>query len=158
MQNEHNGQKTAWLFAGVLMPIAAWLLSSAIPEKQKLICAAGVLAGSLILWMSDALPIAISTLLMICMLPLLGLMSFKEAISNFGINTSLFIMASSGITAALSSSQIPERVTSGVLYRFHDQPRLLLFALGIVVASFSAFMRHARCFPASCLQYWKKTV
>lgn len=135
-----SGRKTIWIVAGVIAPAAAHLLSTAWMDNSEQISALGILIGCLVLWLSEALPMCISTLLMICMLPLVGLMSFSDAISSFGTNTALFIMASSGITVALSTSNIPKQITAAVLKRTEGHPKVFIVGLGFVVTMFSAFM------------------
>lgn len=108
--------------------------------SDKMVSAIGLFIGCMALWLTESLPISISTLLMVCLLPVTGLMSFDKAIGSFGINTSLFIMASSGITAAISLSSIPGYTSSLILKRFQNHPKLLVFAVGIVTSLFSAFM------------------
>ena len=83
------------------------ILSSAFGDNAQQVKAVGLLAGALILWISKALPMSIATLLMIFLLPLMGLMEYPTVLSNFGIGTSLFIMASSGVSVAIINSNIP---------------------------------------------------
>ena len=92
--------------------LGAVILSFFITEYSLQLRAVGVLGACLILWISEAMPISLSSLMMICLLPFLGLMSFNDALSNFGVNTALFIMASSGITIALSDGAIPKFLTN----------------------------------------------
>ena len=108
--------------------------------SKNMISAIGLFIGCMTLWLSEALPISISTLLMICFLPMTGLMSFEKAVASFGVNTSLFIMASSGITAAISISLIPEKISEILMDKFKTRPKTLVLSVGLVTALFSAFM------------------
>lgn len=109
-------------------------------NQDKQICAVGVFIASLVLWLSETIPISISTLFMLSILPFLGLMSFEDVISSFGTNTALFIMASSGITVAISTSNIPNKLTSFVVNKSRNHPIRLLYSVGILVTFFSAFV------------------
>lgn len=95
---------------------------------------------ALILWISNTLPMSITTLLLLCFLPILGIMNFNEVISNISINTSLFIMASQSITIALKNSNIPNYIVENILTKFKFKTKLLVFILGYVITLISGFM------------------
>lgn len=118
----------------------AVIVSILFPEKCLQIRSVGILAACLIFWISEALPISISALFLIALLPFLGLMDYRSIMSNFGTNTALFIMASSGITVALSSSHIPQRITGTVLKAGGNHPKMLVMLVALIVALFSAFV------------------
>lgn len=120
--------------------LGAVILSFFITEYSLQLRAGGVLGACLILWISEAMPISLSSLMMICLLPFLGLMSFNDALSNFGVNTALFIMASSGITIALSDGAIPKFLTNLMMKKFGGKPRLLILGTALLVTVFSAFV------------------
>jgi sodium-dependent dicarboxylate transporter 2/3/5 len=133
---------TKTVIIGVSLALLAFAcaLSSFFGEDAPQCRAAGLLATSLLLWLTEALPMSVATLMMVCVLPFTGLMSMHEAISNFGTNTALFIMASSGITVALSQSTVPRYVTMHIFAKEKRGAFSLLFLLGIVVTLFSALM------------------
>lgn len=124
-------------FAALSVAVIASVL---VPEKCLQIRSVGILAACLILWISEALPISISALFLIALLPFLGLMDYGTVLSKFGTNTALFIMASSGITVALSNSHIPQRITGTVLKASGSHPKMLVMLVALIVALFSAFV------------------
>ena len=91
--------------------------------------AIGLLITSLILWISEAVPMSIATLVLVFAMPFLGLMDYDTILSNFGLGTSLFIMASSGITVAIANSNIPNKITATVFKKTGNHPYLLVFFL-----------------------------
>lgn len=120
--------------------VAAVLVTFALPQSAGAVKAVGLLACCLILWISEAMPISVSTLLMLALLPLLGLMDFTAVLSNFGVNTALFIMASSGITVALSAGSIPQWLTRKIVKSSNAHPRRMVAGMALLVALFSAFV------------------
>jgi sodium-dependent dicarboxylate transporter 2/3/5 len=102
--------------------------------------AVGLLLGALILWISKALPMSITTLLLIFLLPLMGLMEYQAVLSNFGIGTALFIMASSGIAVAIINSTIPYKITEKIFAGKGKHPIVLIFCFGLAVTVFSGFV------------------
>lgn len=126
------------LAAGIIA--VSWWLPSMGNLSAEAVSAMGILLASLVLWTSEALPMAITTVLMICVLVMEGIMSFDEAIAGINTETALFIMASSGITIALLSCTIPQRLTRQIINRFGDQVGKLVVCTGLIVTVFSAFM------------------
>lgn len=132
--------KNKWIVISTLLLLVSFVTSLFLSDACLQIRAIGILLACMVLWISEALPISISSLFMLCLLPLFGIMDFGKIISNFGTNTSLFIMASSGITVALVSSSIPNRIMYFVFSRFGKKPIGLLYCFAIAVSLFSAFV------------------
>ena len=115
-------------------------LSPAFGDNGSQVKAVGLLLGALILWISKALPMSITTLLLIFLLPLMGLMEYQAVLSNFGIGTALFIMASSGIAVAIINSTIPYKITEKIFAGKGKHPIVLIFCFGLAVTVFSGFV------------------
>ena len=133
-------KKTVAVSAAAAALLLFVVLSLIFQDRCMQLRAVGVLAACLILWITEALPISVSSLLMIALLPFLGMMRFEDAISNFGVNTALFIMASSGITIALSEGAVPKYLTNLIMKRCGKHPKLLIVGTALTVALFSAFV------------------
>ena len=99
-----------------------------------------LLFSALVLWATEALPMSITTMLLICLLALFNIMSFDEAIANIGVNTSLFIMASSGITIAVGNSRIPVFLTRAIISSTRGNSKKMVVGIGFLIAFCSAFM------------------
>lgn len=135
-----NSKKSLFVALGFAAIIISVGLSFVFDEYALQIRAIGILSACLILWISESLPISISTLLIIVLLPIMGLMDFESAVSSFGINSSLFIMASSGLTIAICKSAIPKILTSSIVGKSYRHPVLLVICLALLVSLFSAFV------------------
>lgn len=128
------------LILAVLLIAAAFILgetslSSAAPVRGALL-----LLAALVMWATEAIPMSITTMFMICLIATMNIMSFNEAIANIGVNTSLFIMASSGITIAIGQSGIPRVLTGFIVARTKGHARKMVIGIGFLVALCSAFM------------------
>lgn len=132
--------KEKYILISSIILIISIILSFIFPTALLKIRAIGILIACLILWISEAVPMFVSTLFMICLLPFLGLMSFNDAISNFGINTAFFIMATSALTIVISESNIPSNIISKMLNKYSNKPKRLLFFLGLFITIFSGFV------------------
>lgn len=135
-----NSKKTIIVISSVLIVFVFSFVPGCFGLTSAMTSAVGLFIGCMLLWLTEALPISVSTLMMICLLPITGLMNFEKAIESFGVNTSLFIMASSGITVAISMSSIPGAVSRFILDKFKERPKSLVFSVGFATLFFSAFM------------------
>lgn len=120
-------------------------------SKQS-VSAIGIMSAALILWITEALPMSVATLLLICLLGMEGIMPYHEAMESIGAGTMMFIMASSGITVAMANSTLPQRMTSCILKRFGKHAALLVISLGLLITLCSAFMSSlATCTLFMCI-------
>ena len=146
-------KKKLWgLIAAGMIILMSQLIPAVSSVDHSYIVGIAILLSSLILWTTEALPMSITTMLMICVLALTNIMPFDEAMSNIGVNTSLFIMASSGITIAVANSNIPSILTRIIINRTKSNSRSMVISLGFLVAFCSAFMSSlATCTLFNCI-------
>ena len=85
-----------------------------------------VLFGATIfLWISGLLPIAISALLSMVMLPLLGIMDAKKTYSMFGNEAVFFILGAFILAAAMTGTGLSARLARAMLAKFGKTPTRL---------------------------------
>lgn len=145
-------KKTIGLILAALCIAVFALVPSIGSLSGKAVSAIGILLAALILWITEALPMSITTLLMFCLLSVEGIMPYQEAMASAGTGTMMFIMASSGITVAMANSTLPQRMTSGLLKRFGNHAGLLVISLGLLITLCSAFMSSlATCALFMCI-------
>ncbi|MFW6131298.1 MAG: SLC13 family permease [Candidatus Aminicenantaceae bacterium] len=87
----------------------------------------------LILWVTDVIPLAITSLLAITLLPLLGVMDTKAAFSLFGNEAVFFILGAFILAAALMKTGLSTRLALFFLTRIKKTPQSLL--LGVLLSS-----------------------
>lgn len=126
-------------FVGVALVfwrIASWPTPAGMTHEGQM--ALAVFTASLLLWVSQLLPLAITSLLALVALPLAGVMSSAEAYSLFGNEAVFFIMGAFILAAALVKSGLSSRVALFFLRRFGASDRRLVLGL-LVVPAFLAF-------------------
>ena len=133
-------KKTIGLLSAAVTLFSCIMLGIVFHAEKQIIMGMGILVSSLILWSTEALPMAITTMLMICILEFANIMTFTESVENIGVNTSLFIMASSGITIAVGSSVIPQSLTKYIITSSSGNPRRFVLYIGFIISICSAFM------------------
>jgi sodium-dependent dicarboxylate transporter 2/3/5 len=105
------------------------------PEGQK---ALAIFLLCLILWVTNVIPLAVTSLMAIVLLPLLGVLDAKTAFSLFGNPAVFFILGAFILAAALMKSGLSTRLALFFLTRIKKSPGSLL--LGVILSStFLAF-------------------
>lgn len=91
-------------------------------------------------WVFEVLPIMITGLLVIVLLPLTGVMPGKEAYAQFGNEAVFFILGAFMLAAAMMKSGLSARLALTVLRRFGHRPVALLRAIYLLNGVMSFFM------------------
>ncbi len=107
------------------------------PEGQRAIA---IFAVCLILWVTNIVPLAITSLFVIVLVPLMGVLSKKETYSLFGNEAVFFILGAFILAGAVMHSGISNRIALNIMDRFGGSPRKLLISIFLLSASLSFFM------------------
>jgi len=94
----------------------------------------------LVLWVSQLLPLAITSMLGLALLPLLGVMGAGEVFSFFGNPAVFFILGAFMLAAGVMQSGLSERTALLVLDRFATSPRYLLLTMLLLPAGMACLM------------------
>lgn len=92
------------------------------------------------LWVSQLLPLSITSLLALVLVPLFGIMSTKEAYGLFGNEAVFFILGVFILAAAMMRSGLSTRVALFFLERFGSSPRKLIVGILFTGAFLSFWM------------------
>jgi sodium-dependent dicarboxylate transporter 2/3/5 len=128
------------LLAAVLLPLATLLLPAPAglgPAGQRL---AAVFLMALLLWATEALPVAVTALLTIVLQPVLGISDARGAFAAFTSPVFFFVLAMFFLAAALMASGLDRRFALALLARAGTRPRRVLLALMAGTAALSTIM------------------
>lgn len=119
-----------------------WVASAQTPEGltaagQK---ALAVFALCVFYWVFNVLPLMITSLLAIVLLPLSGAMAASQAYALFGNEALFFILGAFILAAALMKSGLSTRLALAILRRFGTTPRTLLVSILLLNAAMSFCM------------------
>ncbi|ACM19165.1 sodium/anion symporter, putative [Geotalea daltonii FRC-32] len=92
--------------------------------------------ATIFLWVSSLLPLAVTSLLAMAMIPLLGIMEAKKTYALFGNEAVFFILGAFIMAAAMSGTGLSSRLARAMLARFGSTPK----KLGLTVYLLSAFL------------------
>ncbi|MEK7828286.1 MAG: SLC13 family permease, partial [Deltaproteobacteria bacterium] len=94
----------------------------------------------LILWVTGILPLAITSLLAIVTVPLLGILGKKETYALFGNEPVFFILGAFILAGAVMHSGLSGRIALAIMNRFGKTATGLLLSIFFLAAIFSFFM------------------
>jgi sodium-dependent dicarboxylate transporter 2/3/5 len=106
-------------------------------EGQK---AMAVFAICLVYWVTGVLPLMVTSLLAMVLLPTTGVLSAKDTYALFGNEAVFFILGAFILAATLMKCGLSTRIAIAVLRRFGHTPRTLLLSLFLMNAFMSFFM------------------
>lgn len=129
---------------GLGLAVLCMLLFSLLPIPQGLTRAgmqsAGIFLCAILLWVTEALPICVTAIGLCVLMPLFQVLSYHDVLSKFGAGTVLFIMATSGITIALTRTTIPLRITAAIIRLTRGRARWIILGFSVVSALLSGIM------------------
>lgn len=119
-----------------------YLISLSPPEglSQEGLRAIAVFIVALILWTTNAIPLAITSLFAIVAVPFFGVLESKEAYSFFGNQAVFFILGAFILAAAIMHTGLSSRIAMVILERFGNTPLHLLLSIFLLSAFLSFFM------------------
>ena len=107
------------------------------PEGYKSLVLFG---ATIFLWISGLLPIAVSALLSMAMLPLLGIMEARKTYAMFGNEAVFFILGAFILAAAMTGTGLSSRLARAMLARFGRTPTRLALTVFLLSALLSFVM------------------
>jgi solute carrier family 13 (sodium-dependent dicarboxylate transporter), member 2/3/5 len=97
-------------------------------------------SATIFLWVTALLPIAVTALLAMVMLPLLGIMEAKKTYSLFGNEAVFFILGAFILAAAMTGTGLSARLARSMLARFGKTPTRLAATVFLLSAFLSFVM------------------
>ncbi len=92
----------------------------------------GILIMAAILWVSEPIPLAVSSLLIMILQPLLGVLPAGDVFASFGNKAVFFLIGAFILAAAIEKNGLHRRIALYFLYFFENHPKF--FTLGIMTS------------------------
>lgn len=129
---------------GLIAAIAVVILAMFVPTPEGLsregLLSISVMAFALILWICDTFPLAVSALMAIALIPLLGLMKLSAALGSFGSTSVFFLIATSAMTVILLKTTIPTRMINWLIGWSKGSSNKFVFGIMLASTFLSAIM------------------
>lgn len=101
-------------------------------------------AGCTFLWISGIIPLAVTSLLALAAIPLMGILDRRQTYALFGNEALFFILGAFILAAAMTGSGLSSRLARGMLVRFGRTPARLALTVFLLSAFLSfAMSEHA---------------
>src|SRR5437016_3302057 len=102
--------------------------------------ALAIFALCLVYWVTNVIPLMVTSLLAMVLLPTTGVLSAKDTYALFGNEAVFFILGAFILAASLMKCGLSTRIAIAVLRRFGHTPRTLLLSLYLMNAFMAFFM------------------
>ena len=132
--------KTPFLILAVIVTLIILLSPAPAGLSREGQAALAVFAICFILWTTGALPLSVTSLLAIALLPLFGALDAGQAFALFGNRAVFFILGAFILAAAMMSSGLSARVALFFLKRFEKSPKRLLSGIILSCAFMAMWM------------------
>jgi sodium-dependent dicarboxylate transporter 2/3/5 len=140
-QNAMSGRK----ILGIVIAVLIVAVSHLVPETEMLpragITTIAVLLSFLVMLIAEVLPLMLTCLIFVGLMPLLGITSnFNTALVGFSNQVVFFVFASCGIAQAIIEVPLANRILMNLLKVFGKNVRSMLFAIMLGTALVSSCM------------------
>jgi sodium-dependent dicarboxylate transporter 2/3/5 len=132
--------KTPFLILAVIVTLVIMLSPPPSGLSHEGRAALAVFAICFILWTTGALPLSVTSLLAIALLPLFGALEAGQAFALFGNRAVFFILGAFILAAAMMSSGLSARVALLFLRRFEKSPKRLISGIILSCAFMAMWM------------------
>ena len=160
-KNQAQGKSLGTRIALIVAAAAIVCIAHFIPCPEGLTYAGkmaiGLMVAGIVLWVTEPVPMAISGLVIMVMVPMFGISPYNNATdaatgamtlgiwANFISNVIFFILASFGITAALLKTKIPTKIVFALLRLTRGNARATIGAFMAAAALLSLFISDLPC-------------
>ena len=128
----------------IAIAVVILVLSRVLPLPEGLsregMSALAIMLAALVLWITEAMNMAVTTILLVCMLPFFGVMKPAEMFKGFGGSVFFFMIGTMSITTALASTTIPTRMAGAILSWSKNNPVKLVLGFTVGTAVLSSIM------------------
>jgi sodium-dependent dicarboxylate transporter 2/3/5 len=132
--------KTPFLILAIIVTLVIMLSPPPEGLSRQGQAALAVFAICFILWTTGALPLSVTSLLAIALLPLFGALEAGQAFALFGNRAVFFILGAFMLAAAMMSSGLSARLALLFLKRFEKSPKRLLSGVILSCAFMAMWM------------------
>ncbi|KMT65827.1 SLC13 family permease [Catenovulum maritimum] len=129
------------LILGPMLAVIAALVSAWLNQPYAIIATIGITVLTATWWVTEALPIPVTSILPIALFPLFGVLDHKTAASSLGSHVILLLMGAFMLSKAVEKSGVHKRLALNLISFFGEQnPKKILLGLMITSAVLSMWV------------------
>lgn len=138
---------------GILCAVILILLAELLPLPEGItrtgFLSFAVFFGAIILWIVNSLPMCVTAMMMIFLMPALGIMDLNTVFSSFGGSSFFFAIATFAMSIALEKTSVPLRICNILTKWAKGSPRKLVIGMCLACGITSAVMSNL----STCIIY-----
>lgn len=142
-------KKLFGLIFAVLAIIIGYILPTSAEVTRTGLLALAVFFGVIVMWICETMPMSVSALLLIFLMPALGIMNLNTVFPTFGGTSFFFAIATFFVSGALENTSVPLRICRALAKLTKGDSRKLVIALFFASAITSAIMSNL----STCIIY-----
>ena len=135
-----NRKRVIYLLLAVAMLLATNVLPLPHGLTRSGLHALGLLSSCVILWVTKAMPLILSSLMGLVAMPYLGILPMEDVWSSFSSQVLFFTLASFGISAGFAKTNLPQVLVKKVFLWSRGNTRKIVFGFFAATAVVSAFI------------------
>ncbi len=140
MKTESN-PSLLYISMAPLIAILAWILAYLFELPVTIIITIAITVLTAVWWVTEALPIPVTSLVPIILFPLFGILDHKAAASSLGSHVILLLMGAFMLSKAMEKSGVHKRLAVSLITLFGgSEPRKILFGIMITSAVLSMWV------------------
>lgn len=129
---------------GLVVAVIIMILTAIISPPAGLTVAGknalGLLISGVVLWITESIPLAISAMLLMILLPVFGITSLSNVYKDFMSSAIFFIIATFGLTTAISNTNFSVRLTGKIMKWSGNSPKKIVLGFIACTALLSTVM------------------
>ncbi len=117
------------LFSGPVIALLVWSFADLVPNKPEATLMAGVTLWVALWWMTEVVDLAVTSLLPLVLMPLMGIMDMKEVASQYMDHVIFLFVGGFILSFAVEKWGLHQRISLGLLSLIGDNPSRILIAI-----------------------------
>lgn len=148
-QSRANTKALVGLVLAVIILVSSQLVPLPPEVTREGASALAIFLAAIVLWIAETLPMSVTCLLCMAIIPYFGIMSLNEVFASFGGTSFFFVIATFAITQALSTTTIPLRISCKLLAWSKGNPTKLVIGFMFAAALTSSIVSNL----SACILY-----
>ena len=140
MNEKKETRGLVWLVVGVVLIALAALVVDIPGLSHEGTLSLAILLVGIIYWATGCLPVPVTAMAMVAVIPLFGIMSFNDTWAATMSSLILFLVGTFGFTVFIKHSSVAQRLIAVILRWSGTNPKKLILGFMIVSAAISTVM------------------
>jgi sodium-dependent dicarboxylate transporter 2/3/5 len=129
---------------GLILAVAIIVVFTSLPPFEGLtdpaMASIGIFIAAIILFVMQVVPLAVTSLAIMVLLPYFGITTWDQIWKDFGGSSFFFVLFCFGVTGALSDTTIPLRISAFITKISKGNPKVIVYGFAFATCIISGFL------------------